>query len=63
MLNTVSTKYLSNCDLINKYNLKNIHNVPRLKKIVLDFIKSCCLMFKMGDEALYIVKKEFFGKT
>jgi hypothetical protein len=37
MLNTVSNNYLSNCDLINKYNLKNIHHIPRLKKIVLDF--------------------------
>jgi len=37
MLNTVSNNYLSNCDLINKYNFKNIHRIPRLKKIVLDF--------------------------
>lgn len=28
--------YLSNCDLINKYNFKNTNNLPRVKKISLE---------------------------
>jgi hypothetical protein len=28
--------YISNCDLINKYNIKNIHQIPKLDKIVLE---------------------------
>ena len=49
-LNTFNIKnsesYLSNCDLINKYNFKNVHEIPELKKIVLelnleDFLLSC----------------------
>jgi ribosomal protein L5 len=28
--------YISNCDLINKYNIKNVHQVPKLDKIVLE---------------------------
>jgi|TARA_B110000091_G_scaffold8982_1_gene8694 hypothetical protein len=30
------TDYLSTCDLINKYNIKNIYNKPKLDKIVLE---------------------------
>jgi hypothetical protein len=30
------TDYLSTCDLINKYNLKNLYNKPKLNKIVLE---------------------------
>ena len=30
-------EYLSTYDLINKYNIKSIHQVPKLKKIVIDF--------------------------
>ena len=29
--------YLSDCDLINKYNLKNIYQKPKLETIVMDF--------------------------
>jgi len=41
-----SESYLSHCDLINKYNFKNVHEIPELKKIVLelnleDFLLSC----------------------
>lgn len=28
--------YISNCDLINKYNIKNVHQIPKLDKIVLE---------------------------
>ena len=28
--------YLSNCDLINKYNFKSVHNIPRVKKLSLE---------------------------
>ena len=54
-LNTFNIKnsesYLSNCDLINKYNFKNVHEIPELKKIVLelnleDFLLSCDLSQK-----------------
>jgi hypothetical protein len=37
MLNTKYNNYLSNCDLINKYNLKSVYNTPKLDKIILDF--------------------------
>ena len=33
----IKNQYLSNCDLINKYNLKNIYQKPKLNKIILDF--------------------------
>jgi hypothetical protein len=36
-LNFFSNDYLSKCDLLNKYNLKSTHEIPKLKKIVLDF--------------------------
>lgn len=36
-LNFFSNDYLSNCDLLNKYNLKSTHEIPKLRKIVLDF--------------------------
>lgn len=36
-LNFISNDYLSNCDLLNKYNLKSTHEIPKLKKIVIDF--------------------------
>lgn len=36
-LNFFSNDYLSKCDLLNKYNLKSTHGIPKLKKIVLDF--------------------------
>lgn len=41
-----SESYLSTCDLINKYSFKNVHEIPELKKIVLelnleDFLISC----------------------
>jgi len=36
-LNFFSNDYLSKCDLLNKYNLKSVHELPKLKKIVLDF--------------------------
>ena len=36
-LNIVSNTYFSNCDLINKYNFKSLHNIPKLKKVVIDF--------------------------
>ena len=28
--------YLSNCDLINKYNLTSVHHIPKLDKINLE---------------------------
>jgi hypothetical protein len=28
--------YISNCDLINKYNVKSVHQIPKLDKIVLE---------------------------
>jgi len=28
--------YLINCDLLNKYNIKNINQTPKLKKIVVE---------------------------
>lgn len=28
--------YISDCDLINKYNIKNVHQIPKLDKIVLE---------------------------
>ena len=28
--------YLSNCDLINKYNFKNINHLPKVKKVSLE---------------------------
>ena len=28
--------YLSNCDLINKYNVKSVYQIPKLDKIVLE---------------------------
>jgi hypothetical protein len=31
------SKYLSDCDLINKYNFKNINEKPKLSKILLEF--------------------------
>lgn len=37
MLNTKYNNYLSNCDLINKYNLKSVYDTPKLDKIILDF--------------------------
>jgi hypothetical protein len=33
----IKNQYLSNCDLINKYNLRNIYQKPKLNKIILDF--------------------------
>lgn len=36
-LNFISNNYLSNCDLLNKYNLKSTHELPHLKRVVLDF--------------------------
>lgn len=33
----IKNQYLSNCDLINKYNLKNIYQKPKLNKIILEF--------------------------
>ena len=36
-LNFFSNDYLSKCDLLNKYNFKSTHEIPKLKKIVLDF--------------------------
>lgn len=32
-----SAHYLSNCDIINKYNIKNIYKQPKIKKITLRF--------------------------
>ena len=43
-LNILSNTYFSNCDLINKYNLKSLHNTPRLKRVVIDFNLSDFLM-------------------
>lgn len=34
--NSKYSNYLSNCDLINKYNLNSVHNIPKLKKITLE---------------------------
>ena len=39
-LNIVSNTYFSNCDLINKYNFKSLHKIPKLKKVVIDFTLS-----------------------
>jgi len=36
-LNFISNNYLSNCDLLNKYNIKSTYEIPNLKKIILDF--------------------------
>jgi hypothetical protein len=33
----IKNQYLSNCDLINKYNLLNIYQKPKLNKIILEF--------------------------
>ena len=33
----IKNNYLSNYDSINKYNLKNIYSVPKLKNIILEF--------------------------
>jgi len=35
-LKNTNTDYLSNCDLINKYNLTNISKIPKLSKISVD---------------------------
>jgi hypothetical protein len=35
-LNQKCNEYLSNCDLINKYSLKNTNNIPKIKKISLE---------------------------
>jgi hypothetical protein len=36
-INHKYTRYLSACDLLNKYNFKNINELPKLKKVVLEF--------------------------
>lgn len=35
--NHVFNGYLSKYDLINKYNIKNVHDVPKISKIILEF--------------------------
>ena len=35
--NFINTQYLSNYDLINKYNLMSIHKIPTIRNIVLEF--------------------------
>lgn len=42
--NTKFNDYLSVCDLINKYNLKNIYESPQLSGIVLEFTSSDVLL-------------------
>ena len=33
---TTHINYLSNCDLINKYNLTSVHHIPKLDRINLE---------------------------
>ena len=35
--NFLKSGYLSNCDFLNKYNIVNIHEIPKLSKIHLNF--------------------------
>lgn len=44
--NLASNSYLQNCDLINKYSVKSVFNLPRLRSLVLhfnlkDFTRNC----------------------
>lgn len=32
-----STSFLSNCDLINKYNIKSVYSIPKIDKVVINF--------------------------
>ena len=54
----IKNQYLSNCDLINKYNLLNIYQKPKLNKIILEF------SIKNFIEALYSKEnQEKFNET
>jgi hypothetical protein len=39
-LKSTSTNYLSNCDLINKYNLTNINKIPKLSEVAIEISSS-----------------------
>ena len=39
-LKSTSTNYLSNCDLINKYNLTNINKIPKLTEVAIEVSSS-----------------------
>lgn len=60
-LNQKLEYYISNCDLINKYNLTTVYNIPRVKKISLelnlkDFLLSSDLSEKNQKHALSQIK-------
>lgn len=42
--------YLSDCDLINKYNFKNIYDIPKLKKIIVEVNLKDFLLASNGFE-------------
>ena len=59
--NSYYNNYLSNCDLVNKYNLKNINLIPKLDKITLeldlkDFLNSYEISSKDQSDSLIQTK-------
>lgn len=60
--NFIKNDYLSYCDQINKYNIKNIHKVTKLKNIVLDFSLNNFIKaaeYNTNEEELLIKTKAF----
>ena len=53
--------YLSNCDLINKYNIKTTYGIPKIEKIILEFpfeefVKSCNFIEKDPTNPIFQMK-------
>ena len=63
-INQKFVSYLSNCDLINKYNFKNSNHIPRVKKVSLelnlkDFLLSSDISEKNQKHVLSQTKAYF----
>jgi hypothetical protein len=62
--NSKFNNYLSVCDLVNKYNLKNVNESPKLSKIILEFsssnILSACESKNIRELDLELQIKAFF---
>ena len=50
--NYIVSDYLVNYDLIHKYNLKNIYQRPKIKKIVLHFLINDLMFSEHWDKLL-----------
>ena len=59
--NLYYNNYLSNCDLINKYNCENIYKIPKIESIVIDFpIHQISTVFDNSSNLKNVTLKSYF---